>query len=74
MDLNGKVALVTGGSGDIGGAIAKILASAGADVGVTYVESADRASSTIDAVHACRAESVTGQVIGIDGGMPGGMG
>ena len=30
MNLKGKVALVTGGSGDIGGAIARALATAGA--------------------------------------------
>ena len=52
MVLEGKVALVTGGSGDIGSAIAKALATAGVDVGLTYVGSVDRASSTVDAVHA----------------------
>jgi NAD(P)-dependent dehydrogenase (short-subunit alcohol dehydrogenase family) len=35
MNLQGKAALVTGGSGDIGGAVAKALAAAGADVAVT---------------------------------------
>ena len=62
MDLDGKVALVTGGSGDIGAAIAKTLASAGVDVGVTYVASVDRASSTVDAVHAIGRRSAAMQL------------
>lgn len=52
MDLAGKVALVTGGSGDIGGAIAKALAVAGVDVAVSYVGSAERAGATVEAVKA----------------------
>ena len=35
MTLNGKLALVTGGSGDIGSAIARTLAAEGAKVVVT---------------------------------------
>jgi 3-oxoacyl-[acyl-carrier protein] reductase len=50
MDLNGKVALVTGGSGDIGKAIAKALAASGADVAVSYVGEAGRAGEVIEAV------------------------
>ena len=37
MDLTGKTAFVTGGSGDIGGAIARALAVAGTDVAISYV-------------------------------------
>ena len=37
MDLKGKVALVTGGSGDVGGAIARVFATAGVDVAISYV-------------------------------------
>ncbi len=47
MELTGKVALVTGGSGDIGGAIARRLGKAGANVVVTYVGAADAASATV---------------------------
>ena len=44
MELVDKVAFVTGGSGDIGRAIAIALAAAGADIVVSYVSSAERAS------------------------------
>jgi 3-oxoacyl-[acyl-carrier protein] reductase len=37
VDLDGCAALVTGGSGDLGGAVAIALADAGADVAVTFV-------------------------------------
>ena len=50
MDLNGKVAFVTGGSGDIGRAIAEALAAAGADVAVSYIREAGRAGAVVEAV------------------------
>ena len=45
MDLDGCAALVTGGSGDIGAAITRALATAGADAAVTYLRERDRADS-----------------------------
>ncbi len=50
MDLNGKAAFVTGASGDIGGAIARALATEGADVAVGYLGYRDGADATSKAV------------------------
>jgi 3-oxoacyl-[acyl-carrier protein] reductase len=46
-DLNGHIALVTGGSRGIGAAIAAALAEAGAAVAVNYRENADQAEAVV---------------------------
>lgn len=48
--LDGKVALVTGGSRGIGAAIALRLAEDGADVAITYERAADRAADVVASI------------------------
>jgi NAD(P)-dependent dehydrogenase (short-subunit alcohol dehydrogenase family) len=47
QNLIGKTALVTGGSRGIGAAVALRLASAGADVAISYLNSTDAADSVV---------------------------
>lgn len=49
-DLNGKRALVTGGSRGIGAAIALALAENGADVALTYQSSAEKAATVVRSI------------------------
>src|SRR3954469_23559298 len=50
IDLNGKVAVVTGGARDIGRAISLKLARAGASVVINYNASADQANAVVDEI------------------------
>ncbi len=61
MDLKDRVALVAGGTGVLGIAIARALAKAGAHVGISYLERKDAARETCAAVEALgrKAWSVT---------------
>jgi 3-oxoacyl-[acyl-carrier protein] reductase len=56
-DLQGRIALVTGGSRGIGRAVALGLAAAGCDVALTYREREDAARAVTGAIvtHGCRA-------------------
>ena len=51
-ELQGRVALVTGGSGGIGGALGRALAAAGADVALTWTGHRDDAERVADDVRA----------------------
>ena len=49
-DLNGKVALVTGGAERVGEVICRALASAGADVAVNHLDTPQAAEATVEAI------------------------
>lgn len=57
MRLTGKAALVTGGSGDIGGAIARRLGAEGARVAVTYVGAQAAADATVADIRAAGGDA-----------------
>ncbi|MCP4085303.1 MAG: SDR family oxidoreductase [Actinomycetia bacterium] len=52
MELQDRVAVVTGGSGDIGGAIGRALAAQGCDVVATYVGNVDGANEVVAEIEA----------------------
>src|SRR6201982_1489069 len=64
--LEGKVALVTGGSRGIGAAIAKRLAAEGASVGITYSKGADAAASVVKAIEGTGGKAIAIQADAAD--------
>jgi NAD(P)-dependent dehydrogenase (short-subunit alcohol dehydrogenase family) len=56
--LKGKVALVTGGSRGLGAATALLLAQQGADVAISYINSADKAEAVVREVKALGVRGV----------------
>lgn len=66
IDLNGKRALVTGGSRGIGAAIALALAENGADVAFTYASSAERANGVVASIEAAGRKGVAIQADSAD--------
>src|SRR5690554_1260136 len=66
IDLNGKRALVTGGSRGIGAAIALALAENGADVAFTYQHSAEKAETTAKSINSTGRRAVAIQADSAD--------
>ena len=66
IDLNGKRALVTGGSRGIGGAIALALAENGADIAFTYQHSAEKAEAIARSIESLGRRAVAIQADSAD--------
>jgi 3-oxoacyl-[acyl-carrier protein] reductase len=64
--LDGKIALITGGSRGIGAAIAKRLAADGANVAITYTKGADAAASVVKEIERAGRKAIAIQADAAD--------
>src|ERR1700752_4684060 len=64
--LEGKIALITGGSRGIGAAIAKRLAADGANVAITYTKGADAATSVVKEIERAGRKAIAIQADATD--------
>ena len=64
--LEGKIALITGGSRGIGAAIAKRLAADGASVAITYTKGADAAASVVKGIERAGGRAIAIQADAAD--------
>src|SRR3954471_19083884 len=65
-NLEGKIALITGGSRGIGAAIAKRLAADGANVAITYTKGADAAASVVKEIERAGGKAIAIQADAAD--------
>src|SRR5919198_353168 len=61
LDLSGKIAVVTGGSGELGRVIVRMLARCGADVAVHYFRHAEQARGLLDELESLGVRGMTVQ-------------
>src|SRR5256885_1812602 len=66
--LEGKIALITGGSRGIGAAIAKRLAADGANVAITYTKGADAAALVVKEIERAGRKAIASQADATDAG------
>ena len=66
--LEGKIALITGGSRGIGAGIAKRLAADGANVAITYTKGADAAAAVVKEIERGGGKAIAIQADATDAG------